>query len=133
MIEFKCVFALDTKGQGGVADIPVPVTCKYDPEQPYEVNLTFHVAGGNNTWTFGRELLLDGLQRSRQAPAGEGDIKSFTEDDKYYIDLKSPEGTALIFTELGVIDTFVGAMFTMVPAGEEVIDLDKELRAFMEG
>ncbi|MBH5335897.1 SsgA family sporulation/cell division regulator [Streptomyces pactum] len=49
----------------------IPVELAYDSNDPYAVEITFHLPGDAPvTWAFARELLLDGLSR----PSGEGDV-----------------------------------------------------------
>ncbi|KIF03290.1 regulator [Streptomyces sp. RSD-27] len=49
----------------------IPVELRYDARDPYAVRLTFHLPGDAPvTWAFGRELLLDGINR----PCGDGDV-----------------------------------------------------------
>ncbi|MFH8368003.1 SsgA family sporulation/cell division regulator [Streptomyces sp. NPDC018031] len=49
----------------------IPVELAYDSNDPYAVEITFHLPGDAPvTWAFARELLLDGLS----GPAGEGDV-----------------------------------------------------------
>ncbi|MHC5904203.1 SsgA family sporulation/cell division regulator [Streptomyces sp. S6] len=50
----------------------IPVELAYESYDPYAVRLTFHLPGDAPvTWTFGRELLIDGVGR----PCGEGDVR----------------------------------------------------------
>lgn len=49
----------------------IPVELRYEAGDPYAVRMTFHLPGDTPvTWTFGRELLLDGLN----GPSGDGDV-----------------------------------------------------------
>lgn len=49
----------------------IPVELRYDARDPYAVRLTFHLPGDAPvTWAFGRELLLDGINK----PCGDGDV-----------------------------------------------------------
>lgn len=49
----------------------IPVELAYDSNDPYAVEITFHLPGDAPvTWAFARELLLEGLSR----PTGEGDV-----------------------------------------------------------
>ncbi|MEE1754323.1 SsgA family sporulation/cell division regulator [Streptomyces sp. SP18CS02] len=50
----------------------IPVELGYQTKDPYAVRMTFHLPGDAPvTWTFGRELLLDGIS----APTGDGDVR----------------------------------------------------------
>ncbi|MEU1074525.1 MULTISPECIES: SsgA family sporulation/cell division regulator [unclassified Streptomyces] len=49
----------------------IPVELTYRADDPYAVRMTFHLPGDEPvTWTFGRELLLDGIN----SPTGDGDV-----------------------------------------------------------
>ncbi|MCX4549507.1 SsgA family sporulation/cell division regulator [Streptomyces sp. NBC_01387] len=49
----------------------IPVELRYEVGDPYAIRMTFHLPGDAPvTWTFGRELLLDGIN----APTGDGDV-----------------------------------------------------------
>ncbi len=49
----------------------IPVELRYEARDPYAVRMTFHLPGDAPvTWAFGRELLLDGINR----PSGDGDV-----------------------------------------------------------
>ncbi|WP_175411379.1 SsgA family sporulation/cell division regulator [Streptomyces sp. TRM64462] len=50
----------------------IPVELGYETRDPFAVRMTFHLPGDAPvTWTFGRELLVDGINE----PAGEGDVR----------------------------------------------------------
>ncbi|MFK8908273.1 SsgA family sporulation/cell division regulator [Streptomyces sp. YS-3] len=50
----------------------IPVELTYRADDPYAVRMTFHLPGDEPvTWTFGRELLLDGIN----SPTGDGDVR----------------------------------------------------------
>ena len=51
----------------GDAGVPLPVTLRYDPADPYAVYATFRTPDGTVEWVFARELLSD---RVRGALAG---------------------------------------------------------------
>ncbi|MDT3396263.1 SsgA family sporulation/cell division regulator [Streptomyces sp. B1866] len=50
----------------------IPVGLRYDGDDPYAMQITFHLPGDAPvSWTFARDLLLDGLSRT----VGEGDVR----------------------------------------------------------
>ncbi|MFE2248566.1 SsgA family sporulation/cell division regulator [Streptomyces lavendulae] len=50
----------------------IPVELGYEARDPYAVRLTFHLPGDAPvTWAFGRELLLDGINKA----CGDGDVR----------------------------------------------------------
>ncbi|WP_406304071.1 SsgA family sporulation/cell division regulator [Streptomyces sp. NBC_00885] len=49
----------------------IPVEIRYETKDPFAVRMTFHLPGDAPvTWTFGRELLVDGIN----GPSGDGDV-----------------------------------------------------------
>lgn len=129
MIEYRTVFVLDTEESGGTGDIPISCQLQYDPDDPFTVNHSFMVVPSPVQWTYGRDILIDAMMQ----PAGFGDVKAWVDGEKFYMHLKSPEGQAKIWCPLTEMEEFVRLMVLMVPVGEESIDIDKELQAFMEG
>ncbi|KUJ67881.1 regulator [Streptomyces albus subsp. albus] len=68
----------------------IPVELAYRANDPYAVEITFHLPGDAPvTWAFARELLLDGLT----GPTGEGDV---------HIAPASPEELSDVFIRLQV-------------------------------
>lgn len=51
--------------------LPGAAELVYDPVDPYAVTVTFLGEETNVSWTFGRDLLVDGTYR----PAGHGDVR----------------------------------------------------------
>lgn len=92
----------------------------YTPADPFAVTATFHTETGPVSWTFARELLIDG----RFQPTGEGDIRIWP--------CLGPDGSAVVILELcpdenpaliqvNARDTaaFVLDMLSSVPLGAE--------------
>lgn len=129
MIDQRIVFALDTREQGGTSDVPVPCVLSYDPNEPFQVSMRFRTTGDGVEWIFSREILIDALMQ----PTGDGDVRAWVNDDRFYMNFTSPEGTARVFGPLDEIESFVKNMLVMVPINGEVIDIDAELQAFLEG
>lgn len=98
----------------------IPVELAYDSDDPYAVETTFHLPGDAPvTWTFARELLLDGLS----GPSGEGDV---------HIAPVAPEGLSDVVIRLQVggeralfragaapLVAFLDRTDRLVPFGEE--------------
>ncbi|MFE9422362.1 SsgA family sporulation/cell division regulator [Kitasatospora sp. NPDC006697] len=99
----------------------------YDPGDPYAVRLTFHLPGDAPvTWVFGRELLLDGIS----VPSGEGDVHIHpVADGEVCIQLRSPDGDALLRCAAAPLVAFLARADRLVPMGEELAgrSLDAEL------
>jgi hypothetical protein len=129
VIEYRTVFVLDTQESGGTGDIPISCQLQYDPDEPFTVNHSFMVVPNPVQWTYGRDILLDAMMQ----PTGVGDVKAWVDGEKFYLQLKSPEGQARIWCPTSEMEEFIRLMVLMVPLGEETIDFDSELQAFMEG
>jgi len=116
----------------------VDVRLRYDPADPYAVQLTFHLPGDPPVnWVFARELLLDGISRS----TGEGDIviEPVPGQDPDFQDvrirLRSPAGEAVLYSPALPLIAFLGRTDRLLPMGHEqtVSDLDTALELILDG
>lgn len=103
------------------------VTMSYDPSDPFAVTATLHSDSGPVRWTFGRELLTDGVHE----PAGDGDVVVWPALDHegrsvVVIELHSPDGSfaGQVFTR--ELAPFIRNMLGVVPIGceSELLDVD---------
>ena len=115
--------------------LPVHVDVKYDPRDPYAVTCSFHLAGGPVLWTFGRDLLSEGLCE----PTGDGDVHVWpcVNDQGYAVvsvELCSPHGDALVEVRFADAVDFVDRMHALVAPGDEHtnVDLDAAIRAILD-
>ena len=104
---------------------PLQTELSYNPRDPFAVSATFLTVGGEVRWTFGRDLLIGGLQE----PTGDGDVHVWpcTDNDArpvVIIELCSPDGEALVQARRNDVATFVARMTTAVPVGAESGHLD---------
>ncbi|MER7568287.1 SsgA family sporulation/cell division regulator [Streptomyces sp. NPDC097941] len=105
------------------AEVPVLVT--YRSGDPYAIEAIFYRGepGDEVVWSFARDLLIDGLQHS----GGEGDVTVWTPPDpptrhvqrRTFIQLSSPEGTALLSAPHAQLKRFVDRTLLLVAAGSE--------------
>jgi hypothetical protein len=111
---------------------PVPVTAsiRYDATDPYAVTVTFFTGAAEPVrWTFARQLLTDGVERS----VGEGDVRVWPAHTDgrpvVYIALSSPSGRALFEAHLADVVDFLSRSYLAVPTGSEsdFVDVDGEL------
>jgi hypothetical protein len=111
---------------------PVPVTAgiRYDATDPYAVTVTFFTGAAEPVrWTFARQLLTDGVERS----VGEGDVRVWPANTDgqpvVYIALSSPSGRALFEAHLGDVVDFLSRSYLAVPTGSEsdFVDVATEL------
>ncbi|MFF4978254.1 SsgA family sporulation/cell division regulator [Streptomyces sp. NPDC001083] len=111
------------KKGGKQAEVPVRVT--YRSGDPYAVETLFYRGdpGEEVVWSFARDLLVEGLQHS----GGEGDVTVWTPPDpptqhaerRTFIQLSSPEGTALLSASHAQLKRFVDKTLLLVAAGTE--------------
>ncbi|SCK20526.1 SsgA family sporulation/cell division regulator [Streptomyces sp. WMMB 322] len=100
--------------------LPVQARLTYLAEDPYAAHIAFHVgAGAPVTWTFARELLVEGVFR----PCGEGDVRVWPAKvqgrDVICVALSSPDGDALLETPSGAVSDWLERTLRAVPAGSE--------------
>lgn len=108
----------------------------FDPADPFAVTMVFRNASQEVRWTFGRELLLEGMYE----PTGDGDVHvwpclSASGSAVVIVELCSPDGELLVQAPTRTISTFVNRMLASVPDGQEAayVDLDAELARFFAG
>jgi hypothetical protein len=92
----------------------------FDHADPYAVVMHLEARSGTVTWTFARELLDEG----RYTPVGDGDVQvwpclSNTGEAVVIIELRSPDGMALIQAPARAVHSFVARAEEVVPVGHE--------------
>ena len=119
----------------GDEPVPLPVSLRYDPSDPYAVTATFRTGQGEGvSWVFARELLAVGLHR----PIGDGDVQVSPGhrggERVAEISLRSPDGSALLHAPANDLVVFLGRTYTTVPDGTETdhLDIDRELERMMQ-
>lgn len=105
----------------------------YDPADPYALTMIFKTGTVPVRWTFGRDLLLNGIYE----PTGEGDVHVWPclgSDGSAVVifELNSPDGDVFVQASSRDVSQFVNAMLVSVPEGTEGnhVDLDAELSGF---
>ena len=113
---------------------PIEAELHYDPRDPYAVTTVFMTGASNVRWTFGRELLSDGLFE----PSGDGDVHVWPCLDSeghavVIIELCSPDGEALVQAKTGDLTIFVERMNKAVEPGteSELTDVDAAITAIL--
>ena len=111
---------------------PLETELGYDPRDPFAVSATFNTIAGDVRWTFGRDLLIGGLDE----PTGDGDGHVWPCMDNegepvVLIELCSPDGEALVQARTADITTFVERMTAAVTPGAEAdfMDVDAAIAA----
>ena len=114
------------------AATPIDAELQYDPRDPYAVTTVFMTGRSQVRWTFGRELLAEGLYE----PSGDGDVHVWPCLDSaghavVIIELCSPDGEALVQAKTGDLRTFVDRMSQTVALGREseLVDVDAAIAA----
>ncbi|MBB5121760.1 hypothetical protein AF335_08920 [Streptomyces eurocidicus] len=113
---------------------PVLTRLEYRSDRPYEVTASFRHAGrAAVSWTFARELLLDGLS----AFTGDGDVSVWVlnhdSGHRVYLSLFSRSGLCLLSARAADIAAWCRETTELVPVGSEHehYDIDAELRAIL--
>lgn len=107
----------------------------FDPADPFAVTMVFRNSTQEVRWTFGRELLVEGLYE----PTGDGDVHvwpclSSNGTAVVIVELCSPDGELLVQAQSRVVNGFVNRMLAAVPDGQEstFVDFDTELARFFD-
>ncbi|MFD5031862.1 SsgA family sporulation/cell division regulator [Streptomyces sp. NPDC058220] len=100
--------------------IPVPARLTYRTDEPFAVQITFHIRSETPVkWTFARELLVEGAFR----PCGQGDVRIWPTQvggrKVLCIALSSPDGDALLEAPSATVFSWVERTLRVVPAGTE--------------
>ncbi|GGY53586.1 SsgA family sporulation/cell division regulator [Streptomyces djakartensis] len=110
--------------------IPVPARLGYVTDDPYAVQVTFHVGSVYAvTWTFARDLLVEGVFR----PCGQGDVRVWPAKSEgrgvVLMALSSPDGDALLQAPVAHVSAWLERTLRAVPPGTEAerLRLDDEL------
>jgi hypothetical protein len=111
---------------------PAPVVTRwtYSPADPFAVTLGVRTRRDRFVeWLVARELVIESLT----GPAGCGDIRMSPQHVQGYdiveIEIRSPDGRAVLEVDRDLLRQFVDASTALVPVGEEAahVDLDAEI------
>jgi hypothetical protein len=113
-------------------ELPASARFCYDPGDPFEVRVVFHVGLRDLVeWVFARSLLAGGLD----GPAGAGDVRVWPSrgGQVVSIGLSSPYGAATFEAPAAEIARFLQATFRLVPDGAEPprADIDAGIAAIL--
>lgn len=96
----------------------------YHRPDAYAVTMTFMTGDEPLTWTFARELLIDGMNE----PTGDGDVHIApaisNNRSVVLITLSSPDGHLLLEARTDQVAEFIDGTLDLVPAGTESTELD---------
>jgi hypothetical protein len=104
----------------------------YDPADPCAVTMSLHSASGPVSWTFARELLMEG----QYEPTGDGDVHvwpclSACGEAVVIVELCSPVGETLLQFPSRAVQDFVYEILEVVPVGKEDVDVDAWLEQLL--
>lgn len=109
---------------------PVVTRWTYSADDPFAVTLVIQTRGDQCVdWVLARDLLVAGLT----GPAGIGDVRvrpaRMEEWDVALVEIRSPDGRALLEVDRDLLQQFVDATIEAIPLGSEstVIDMDAEI------
>jgi len=109
---------------------PVVTRWTYSADDPFAVTLVIQTRGDQCVdWVLARDLLVAGLT----GPAGIGDVRvrpaRMDDWDVALVEIRSPDGRALLEVDRDLLQQFVDATIEVVPLGSEatVIDMDAEI------
>ncbi|WP_425824773.1 SsgA family sporulation/cell division regulator [Streptomyces fractus] len=116
---------------------PVEARFTYNTSDPFAVVGAFRVLsnGDSTTWSFSRDLLLDGIW----APAGEGDVEISPSLANglpvVCITLRTPDKWAELVAPADELGAWLHSSLALVPRGQELdhVSLDLELDLLLEG
>jgi hypothetical protein len=130
-VEREVDFTLAVPPWGGIR---VPVLLAYRSVDPLAVRFSFHADSETPiVWSFGRELLTEGLYR----PCGAGDVQlspgKIGGQARLYVSLASLDGEALLSAPADSVRAWLRQTERLVAPGTERIEtaLDAELRVVM--
>lgn len=113
------------------------VRLAYEPNDPYAVHAFFTGGGVTAEWAFGRDLLVNGMNRL----AGAFDVQVWPSDLRYDLkhhsldlSLSSPEGLLEVRLPHAWVNDFLLLTFDAVPAGRESdhLDVDRAIALIRE-
>ncbi len=113
--------------------IPVSAELSFRTADPYTVRAVFSGAHTMSTWLLGRELLAQGVHATADAPAGDGDVQVWRDDDPDYtlVSLSGVEGSALLAAPTEPLVRFLAATESLVPVGSESDRMEGEISALI--
>ena len=114
-----------TLATGSGQELVIQGSLCFDPVDPFAVSLRMEYGDQQVVWTFGRDLLANGLYE----PTGDGDVHvwpclSTQGAAIVVIELRSPGGEILLQAPSKTVTEFLDEVQRVCPAGTESLDLD---------
>ncbi len=100
---------------------------------PYVIDADITADGPTATWLLARELVMLGLVATQDAPAGEGDVRIWRDEDPEYllVSLTGISGTALLAAPARPVQQFLDETRALVPLGTEGNSVAAALDSFI--
>lgn len=102
------------------SNVPINSTLRFDTADALAVNFMF---GGQVNWVIGRDLLISAFAEVAGF-VGEGDVGCFLRDDRFFMNLSSPDGSVSLSCSADQMRSFLDLATDLVPQGEEFNDID---------
>lgn len=114
-----------TLATGAGEEVVIEGSLSFDPADPFAITLQMAYGDQRVVWTFGRDLLANGLYE----PTGDGDVHVWpclgTDGSAVIIlELCSPNGEILLQAPSRTVTGFLDEVQRVSPAGTESLDLD---------
>lgn len=114
-----------TLAAGSAQELAIAGMLSFDPADPFAVSLRMSYGEQQVEWTFGRDLLANGLYE----PTGDGDVHvwpclSPQGAAVVIIELSSPNGEILLQAPSRTVTLFLDEVQEASPAGTEAMDID---------
>lgn len=116
------------------AATPIEAELRYDRFDPYAVTAVFRTGSTQVKWVVSRDLIAEGIYE----PSGDGDVHVWPCLDTHgravvVIELRSPDGEALMQTRSDALTSFIASTDAVVPRGTEslLIDVDAVIDGFL--
>ena len=119
LADVTCDITVECTDERGIRH-EIETVLGYRSSDPFAVAMTFATPEGDLVWTFGRDLLIRGVD----GPAGDGDVHvspalSLTGRAMVSIELSSPDGHLVLLARSSDINDFVGRTAAIVAPGAE--------------
>ncbi|MDQ1006997.1 hypothetical protein QFZ82_001482 [Streptomyces sp. V4I23] len=117
-LEFELVLGARSAAR---TPVTVPTRLVYRVSDPYAVHIAFHIDTPDPvSWTFGRDLLIDGVYR----PSGEGDVRIWPatvheERSAICLLLSAPDGNTVLRAPAMALTAWLERTMRLVPPGDE--------------
>ena len=127
LADVTCDITVECTDERGIRH-EIETVLGYRSSDPFAVAMTFATPEGDLVWTFGRDLLIRGVE----APTGDGDVHvspaiSLTGRAMVSIELSSPDGHLVLLASTADVKDFVARSAAVVTPGTESDHFDVDM------